>query len=134
MKYCVLVFLCMAIPSVICVSDEIKKLIETLHTTCVAETGVDEALIKKTNSEKAIPDDEKLKCYLKCIMVQSGCMSDDGIIDEEATIAAVPDEHRSKSEPIIRACGTKVGANPCENAWLTNKCYMEKAPEDYILI
>ncbi|XP_060516500.1 general odorant-binding protein 83a-like isoform X2 [Cylas formicarius] len=116
-------------------SDEMKELVQMLHDTCVEETGVDESLIAKVNAEKVFADDEKLKCYIKCLLSQMACIDDDdGTIDEEATIAILPEDIQEIMGPVIRKCGTVVGANICENAWLTHKCYSEMKPDVYMLI
>ncbi|XP_050309359.1 general odorant-binding protein 83a-like [Anthonomus grandis grandis] len=121
-------------PAVVAMSDEMKELAQMLHNTCVAETGVSEALIDKVNNEKVFEDDENLKCYIKCLMAQMACIDDDGIIDEEATIAVLPEEVQDIAAPVIRTCGTKRGKSPCENAWLSHKCYAEMRPDVYMLV
>nr|ALM64966.1 odorant binding protein 4 [Dendroctonus armandi] len=122
------------LPVIRALSDEMKELAQMLHNTCVAETGVNEDLILKVNTEKTFADDDNLKCYIKCLLAQMACIDDDGIIDEEATIAVLPEEYQAMAAPVIRACGTKHGANPCENAWLTHRCYAEMKPDAYMLI
>nr|WJJ63281.1 odorant binding protein 23 [Pachyrhinus yasumatsui] len=122
------------LPKTIALSDEIKELIQMLHNTCVGETDCPEELIEKVNNEKVFADDERLKCYIKCLMAQMACIDDDGIIDEEATIAVLPEDFQAEAAPVIRACGTKIGANPCDNAWLTHKCYAEMKPSAYMLV
>ncbi|XP_018579718.1 general odorant-binding protein 69a-like [Anoplophora glabripennis] len=126
MKVCALFVLCMGLSAVMCASMD--KRVAELHRTCVAESGVDEALIEKANAEKVLEDDQKLKCYIMCIMKHSGSMSDDGTVDVEAIVANLPDEIKNNGASVVRACGTKVGANPCENAWLTHKCYLQTGP------
>ncbi|CAH1129418.1 unnamed protein product [Ceutorhynchus assimilis] len=122
------------LPSSLAMSDEMKELAQMLHKTCVDETGVAEELIEKVNKEKVFVDDENLKCYVKCLMAQMACIDDDGIIDEEAVIAVLPEEFQAEATPVVHACGTIIGKNACENAWLTHKCYQEKAPDGYILV
>ncbi|XP_072387594.1 general odorant-binding protein 83a-like [Diabrotica undecimpunctata] len=113
--------------------QEMQELADMLHNTCIEETGASEDDIN--NAKKgAFADKEEFKCYIKCLMAQMACIDDDGIIDEEATIAVLPEEFRDKAAPVIRKCGTKKGKNDCENAWLTHKCYQSEAPDDYFLI
>ncbi|RZB40611.1 general odorant-binding protein 69a-like, partial [Asbolus verrucosus] len=112
-----------------CVSEEMQELINMLHGTCISESGVTEDVIAKVNAEKVMVDDENLKCYIKCLLTQTGCISDDGVVDVEATIALLPPEMQDAAAPVIRQCGAKMGANPCESAWLTHKCYLETKPE-----
>ncbi|CAH0557331.1 unnamed protein product [Brassicogethes aeneus] len=129
----VIVFCACVMPRAMSLSEEMQELVTMLHNTCVGETGVDESLIDKVNKEKVFADDEKLKCYIKCLLTQMAVISDDGVIDVEATIAVLPEEQQEVAAPTIRTCGTKVGANPCENAWLTHKCYAENNAGAYML-
>nr|XP_023014265.1 general odorant-binding protein 69a-like isoform X2 [Leptinotarsa decemlineata] len=106
-KFCVLlVGFIISNRGVLGLSEEMQELANMLHMTCVDETGAKEVLQ----------------------------IDEEGIIDEEATIAVLPEEYRAKAAPIIKKCGTKKGSTPCENAWLTHKCYQGEAPEDYILV
>ena len=52
-----------------------QELVTMLHGTCVAETGVSEDLIVRVNKEKKMIDDDKLKCYIKCLLTQTACVS-----------------------------------------------------------
>nr|CAH7712954.1 unnamed protein product [Callosobruchus chinensis] len=107
-----------------------QELADMLHKTCVEETSANEDDISNARHGK-FADDEKFKCYIFCIMAQMACIEDDGTIDEEATIAVLPDEFKEKAAPIVRKCGTIKGATPCESAWLTHKCYQSEAPDGY---
>ncbi|EFA04687.2 general odorant-binding protein 69a isoform X2 [Tribolium castaneum] len=133
-RYYIVLLLYFFAPPVLGISEEMQELVNQLHSTCVAETGVSEDLINKVNSDKVMIDDEKLKCYIKCLLTETGCISDDGVVDVEATIALLPEDMKAKTTPVIRSCGAKMGANPCESAWLTHKCYLETSPADYVLI
>ncbi|VEN34165.1 unnamed protein product [Callosobruchus maculatus] len=109
-------------------SEEMQELADMLHKTCVEETSANEDDISNARRGQ-FADDEKFKCYIFCIMAQMACIEDDGTIDEEATIAVLPDEFKDKAAPIVRKCGTIKGATPCESAWLTHKCYQSEAPD-----
>ncbi|CAH1108948.1 unnamed protein product [Psylliodes chrysocephalus] len=114
--------------NVVALSEEMQELADMLHATCVEETGTKDDDI--LNARKGVfADKEEFKCYIKCLMAQMACIEDDGIIDEEATIAVLPEEYRDKAAPVIRKCGTKKGSSPCENAWLTHQCYYTEAPD-----
>nr|AUF72981.1 odorant-binding protein [Anoplophora chinensis] len=105
-----------------------------LRKACVAETGIDEAFVEKVDAEKVLVDDRTLKCYIMCIMKHCGAMSDDGIVDIESVVSNLTDEMKEKLEPIVRACGAKVGADHCETAWLTHSCFLEKGPDVYVFV
>ncbi|KAJ3633281.1 hypothetical protein MTP99_010241 [Tenebrio molitor] len=115
------------------IPEEMQELVDTLHNTCVDETGVAEDVIGKAQKGDFVEDD-KLKCYMKCIMEQMACIDDGGTVDVEATIAVLPEEYQAKADPIIRKCGTKIGVDACDNAFLTNKCWYEGDPDEYFLV
>ncbi|CAH1368754.1 unnamed protein product [Tenebrio molitor] len=132
-KYYIVFALCLYIPTALCLSEEMQELVNMLHGTCIAESGVSEDIINKVNADKVMIDDENLKCYIKCLLSQTGCISDDGVVDIDATIELLPPEMKEVGTPIVKKCGAKTGANPCESAWLTHKCYLEMNPEVYTL-
>ncbi|KAJ8921014.1 hypothetical protein NQ315_015810 [Exocentrus adspersus] len=125
--------LLLLVPFVLSVSEEVQELINVLHNTCLAETGTSEDAIQKARAGDFL-DDEKFKCYFKCIMAQMACIDDDGIVDVDATIAVIPEEYQELAAPIIRKCGTQKGSTPCESAWLTHKCYYNENPQAYFLV
>jgi hypothetical protein len=72
------------------IPEEMQELVDTLHNTCVDETGVAEGegdsetevhhftlsvadVIGKAQKGDFVEDD-KLKCYMKCIMEQMACV------------------------------------------------------------
>ncbi|XP_025837222.1 general odorant-binding protein 83a isoform X2 [Agrilus planipennis] len=121
------------LPFILCISEEMMELAKMLHDNCQGETGVPEEMIE--NARKGdFADDDRFKCYLKCVMVQMAVMNDEGVVDPEAVVAVLPDELKDVLSGSIRACGGKVGKDQCENAWLTHKCYYEKEPEHYFLV
>nr|BAF79599.1 pheromone-binding protein [Anomala schonfeldti] len=115
-------------------SEEMEELAKQLHNDCVAQTGVDEAHITTVKDQKGFPDDEKFKCYLKCLMTEMAIVGDDGIVDVEAAVGVLPDEYKAKAEPVMRKCGVKPGANPCDNVYQTHKCYYDTDPQSYMIV
>nr|AIX97060.1 odorant-binding protein 14 [Dastarcus helophoroides] len=131
-KLLILVVLCLATRNTWALSDEMKEVIQTLHDTCVAETGVDESLITKTMADKKLPEDDKLKCYIKCLQTETGTM-EDGVLDAEGVLAFTPDDIRPKVEATIRKCGSQPGGNDCEVAYNTHACWLADNPDNYML-
>nr|AXO78380.1 odorant binding protein 2 [Xylotrechus quadripes] len=133
-KYiCVLTLINLFCPIAFGLSEEMQELANMLHSTCIGETGVSEENIQKAKTGDFV-DDEKLKCYIMCTMAQMACINENGIIDVEATIAVLPEEFQEMAAPIIRKCDTQKGKSPCENAWLTHKCYYNENPQGYFLV
>ncbi|XP_017785354.1 PREDICTED: uncharacterized protein LOC108568658 [Nicrophorus vespilloides] len=122
-------FLLISIVNVLAIPEEMLELARSLHNACQAESGAAEELISKAQKGD-FTDDQNLKCYIKCLMNELAVMEDDGTVDVEAVIEFLPEEHRKDVEPAVRKCGTVVGADHCENAWLTHKCYYENAPDN----
>lgn len=104
---------------------------DSLHKTCVDETGVKEALIDKLKAGE-ITDDDKLKCYIKCIMSESGTMDENGDIDYAALKEVLPEKHKDKVIKDMERCVKKVGNNDdhCKKAFELTKCVFETDPDD----
>ncbi|KAK4879185.1 hypothetical protein RN001_007331 [Aquatica leii] len=100
------VVLCLYIPTVLCVSEEMQEIIDMLHNTCKELSGATEESIVAAQKGNFM-DDNNLRCYMKCIMTEMSTMSDDGIVDVEAAVALLPPEERAKLEPTMRKCGTQ---------------------------
>nr|AKM52558.1 odorant-binding protein 10 [Chrysopa pallens]AKW47200.1 odorant binding protein 10 [Chrysopa pallens] len=133
-RFCVSVYcLFLMSSSVEGLSEEMQELVNMLHTNCIEETGVAEGTIEDARNLN-FAEDEKLKCYMRCLMIQMATMDDDGIIDVDATIALLPDEMKTVFSGPLKTCGTKVGANHCDNAFQTNKCWADILKTDYYLI
>nr|XP_015835846.1 PREDICTED: pheromone-binding protein-related protein 6-like [Tribolium castaneum] len=127
----VLFALCLVEIFAIEMDDDMKELINNLHNTCTGETGATDDQIE--NARKGnFAEDDSFKCYFKCVFDQMGCMTDDGKVDSEAVIAVMPPELADKIASTVRGC-TEVGANPCETAWLANKCYQKSNPDMYFV-
>nr|AIX97064.1 odorant-binding protein 18 [Dastarcus helophoroides] len=131
-KIVALVCLCLAIRQGKTMSDEMKEVLQTLHDTCVAESGVDPSLIGKTMAEKKLPEDDKLKCYIKCLQAETGTL-EGGVMDVEGVLSFVPEDVKPKVEATIRKCGSKPGANDCEVAYNTHACWLADNPDNYML-
>ncbi|XP_066141810.1 general odorant-binding protein 83a-like isoform X2 [Euwallacea fornicatus] len=132
-KVVVLAMLLSCLQHVKALTEEMQELANQLHATCVEETGASENAI--SDARKGVFDEaESFKCYIKCLLSQMAIIDDDGVIDVDAMVAVMPEEMQEKSEPIIRKCGSVKGANACDSAWLTHKCYYKEGPEDYFLI
>ncbi|XP_066141809.1 general odorant-binding protein 83a-like isoform X1 [Euwallacea fornicatus] len=150
-KVVVLAMLLSCLQHVKALTEEMQELANQLHATCVEETGASESTFKShifalndkiprisdaiSDARKGVFDEaESFKCYIKCLLSQMAIIDDDGVIDVDAMVAVMPEEMQEKSEPIIRKCGSVKGANACDSAWLTHKCYYKEGPEDYFLI
>ncbi|CAH1958897.1 unnamed protein product [Acanthoscelides obtectus] len=109
-----------------------QALMDNLHNECVGQTGVDESLI--INARKGdFSEDQKLKCYMRCIFAEIGTIEDDGSIDVDGVLAVLPEDMRDFAEPIFRKCANIGGSDPCDIVYVTNKCAYAERPADYFL-
>ncbi|XP_012265247.2 general odorant-binding protein 83a-like [Athalia rosae] len=131
--FCVFIVSIFFFDKSLALSDEVQEMVKMLHDSCVEETGVTEALIDGARTGN-FAEDNSLKCYMKCLMMQLSALTDDGDIDVETVISMLPDEMKADGEPIIRACGTVKGADECDTVFLTQKCYYQQSPTKYFLI
>ncbi|KAG5861469.1 hypothetical protein JTB14_027899, partial [Gonioctena quinquepunctata] len=79
------------------------------------------------------PEDNNLKCYMKCIFEELGTLEDDGTIDVEGLVAMIPDDLKDTAGPVFKNCGTKAGADVCDSIFQTHKCYYAANSEAYFL-
>ncbi|KAL3282926.1 hypothetical protein HHI36_006084 [Cryptolaemus montrouzieri] len=118
--------------SVRSLDDDMQELINNLHNTCVGEIGVDEALI--TNAQKGeFADDDKLKCYSKCLLDQMAIADENGIVDPDAALAILPSDMQSEAGPAVRKCTTMRGSTPCDTVFIMMKCWYKESPKTYFL-
>ncbi|XP_023951684.2 general odorant-binding protein 69a-like [Bicyclus anynana] len=111
---------------------EMAELAKMLRESCVDETGVDVGLIDKVNAGADLMQDNKLKCYIKCVMETAGMMSG-GDVDVEAVIAVLPEELK-KHANTMRSCGTQKGTDDCDTAFKTQECWQKGNKQDFFLI
>nr|AWT22231.1 odorant-binding protein 15 [Mythimna separata] len=113
--------------------EDMAELARMVRESCAAETGADVALVEQVNAGADLMPDAKLACYMKCTMETAGMMSD-GEVDIEAVLALLPPELAAHKAPSLRACGTVHGADHCDTAWKTQKCWQAANKADYFLI
>ncbi|KAJ8924402.1 hypothetical protein NQ315_007198, partial [Exocentrus adspersus] len=109
-------------------SDEMKDLLNSLHTQCSTNTGASEATIAMAQKGD-FEEDENLKCYMRCILEETGLIEDNGNLDTEGMVAMLPDEVKGPVEPIVRKCATTVTGSSCDAAFVLNKCLFAEAPK-----
>nr|AGM38609.1 odorant binding protein [Chilo suppressalis] len=115
-------------------SDEIKEIIQHVHNECVAKTGVAEEDIK--NCENGIfKEDEKLKCYMFCLMEEANLADDDGVVDYEMMVSIIPEQYTDRVTKMIFACRhlDTPEKSKCQRAFDVHKCSYSKDPEFYFL-
>nr|AXO78382.1 odorant binding protein 4 [Xylotrechus quadripes] len=132
MKYYVSVVLIAILAETMAISDEFKNMLQTLHDTCVPAVGVSEDVLIRARKGD-FDDDDKLKCYMRCLFQQLEGLDSDGKVKIDHLITHLPDEFRDALTPIIRKCGVLVGSNECETAFMFCKCSFDQDPSLFFL-
>ncbi|XP_022911546.1 general odorant-binding protein 69a-like [Onthophagus taurus] len=135
-KLCFSLILCLLFPNIQAMSEEMEELAKQLHNDCVEQIGdaAVEAFITTVQKKEGFPDENLLKCYIKCVMDEMAIVDDDGVIDVEAAIALLPEEMADDAAPIMRKCGVIKGSSPCDTVYQTHKCYYDTNKEVYFLV
>ncbi|KAF2883186.1 hypothetical protein ILUMI_22986 [Ignelater luminosus] len=105
------------------------KFIEKLRQTseeCIKETGVDQALTIKAFLQGEFTDDNKLKCFYKCLYQKLGCMDASGKIDLSGiTDHMPPNVDKAKLNESITKCNQLKADDTCQLAFDVAKCMRE---------
>ena len=95
---------------------------------CMTETGIDKELLDKAlKAESTGHGEEKLGCFVACILKKVGIMNKDGSID-----AAAAKEHAPMNVPndiavdMIKKCKDPEGADDCAKAANFVNCLIER--------
>ncbi|XP_038207751.1 pheromone-binding protein-related protein 6-like [Zerene cesonia] len=111
-------------------SDEIKEIIEHVHNECVGLTGVAEEDI--ANCENGIfKEDNKLKCYMFCLLEEGSLVDDDGNVDYDMMISLIPEQYTERVTKMITACkhlDTK-DKDKCQRAFDVHQCSYKQDPD-----
>ncbi|XP_076267135.1 B2 protein-like [Rhynchophorus ferrugineus] len=109
-------------------SDEQKQKVVAFGKECIAETGVDKALVEKAR-QGSFSDDPKLKAFAFCLSKKIGLQNASGDVQVDvlkqklSSVVSSPDAANS----LISACVQSKGS-PEETAFHTFVCYYEKTP------
>ncbi|XP_031621663.1 general odorant-binding protein 69a-like [Contarinia nasturtii] len=122
--------------SLICLSfaalnipDHLRAPVRLMRQACLAESNVDEKYINQSRNG-FIPDVPELRCYILCLFEHSGMMEDDGTIHFEQVMHLLSPGVAETATFVSNECKTIHGDTRCDTAYLTMKCFFEKAPED----
>ncbi|XP_019868892.1 general odorant-binding protein 83a-like [Aethina tumida] len=115
--------------------ESTQDLMKTLHDTCLKEVGVSEELIAKAIDGDLVEDD-KLKCYSKCLMVEAGVMDEKtGDISVAIIEEILPENLRESYKENLQRCAEKSDNDDlCEKAFDMFKCNHDLNPENFIFM
>ncbi|KAK9501155.1 hypothetical protein O3M35_002246 [Rhynocoris fuscipes] len=110
-----------------------KEMAKMLHDQCVDESGVNEGLISACGDGN-FAQDGSLKCYIKCLLVNMGALSDDGELDADAFESVLPPDLHDPLSKMIAKCKDSKGADACDLAFNFYKCLYDTDPAHFIVI
>ncbi|XP_076238327.1 odorant binding protein 6 [Calliopsis andreniformis] len=115
--------------------DDAKKTIKNLRKVCGKKTGATKELLDGQHKGE-FPKDERLMCYMKCILTTTKTMKNDEIMYDWFTQNArlmLVEEYVPRIERVVEECRTQVTATDgCEIAWQFGKCVYEMDSELYM--
>ncbi|KAJ8917508.1 hypothetical protein NQ315_005557 [Exocentrus adspersus] len=113
---------------------ELQEYADELHAICVKKTGITEADHAAYDIIQN-PHDEKLQCYIKCLMMEAEWMNKDGVIQYDWIEANVHPDIKDIILAALNQCkNINEGANLCEKASNFNACMHKADPENWFLV
>nr|USH46135.1 odorant binding protein 4 [Apriona germarii] len=114
--------------------SELQEYADELHNLCIKRTGIteDDHLAYDIANN---PHDEKLQCYIKCLMLEANCMNKDGVIQYDWIEENIHPDIKDVVITALRKCkNTDEGANLCEKASHFNACMYDADKENWFLV
>lgn len=94
----------------------------------MASTGVDPSIPEKAFTKGEFVDDKNFKCFLKCMYVKMGDMTESGELKPDNLKARTPPElTTAQTAQIVDTCTKPTATDPCDIAYDTTKCIMLEA-------
>lgn len=115
--------------------EEAKKTIKGLRKTCAKKADTPKELLDGQHNGE-FPHDERLMCYMRCILTSTKTMKNDEIMYDWFTKNArlmLIDTYIPRVEHAVEVCKSQVTATEgCEVAWQFGKCIYETDSELYM--
>ncbi|XP_066251055.1 general odorant-binding protein 83a-like [Euwallacea similis] len=114
------------------IPPELQEYIDDLHNLCLERTGVEES--DHAKYDLSIKD-EKMMCYMKCLMLESKWMKPDGTIDYDFIDSEAHPDVKELLMAAVNQCRTiDAGADLCEKSYNFNKCLLKADPDNWFLV
>lgn len=102
-------------------SDSKEDKLKEFRVFCQSESGADDISID-TFMEKQLSGDRRFKCFLKCIFVKMGTMSESG------ELLVAPVKHAG-SEHMYEKCKSMKEDDNCDSAYAYASCFRDLKKE-----
>ncbi|XP_071859230.1 odorant binding protein 6 [Bombus fervidus] len=116
--------------------EELKKSIKNLRKPCSKKNDTPKELLDGQHNGE-FPKDEKLMCYMKCVLTQTKAMKGDEIMWDffvKNARVMILDEYFPRITHLVETCKNAVTATDgCEAAWQFSTCTYATDSELYII-
>ncbi|KAF7281467.1 hypothetical protein GWI33_004714 [Rhynchophorus ferrugineus] len=111
---------------------ELQEYVDEIHSVCLSKSGLTE---DHHSAYDIKHKDEKMMCYMKCLMLESKWMTTDGTIDYEFIEAQSYPEVKDILMAALDKCkNIDGGSDLCEKAYNFNYCLHQADPENWFLV
>uniref|UniRef100_A0A1S5VFH2 Odorant binding protein n=1 Tax=Meteorus pulchricornis TaxID=51522 RepID=A0A1S5VFH2_9HYME len=116
------------------IPDEFKDVAPDIRETCTKLTSVSTDLIEKAGLGDFVEDD-KLKCYLKCLFDQFRLLSPKGF-NFEAMLGLTPPKMKDAAVKAVKDCRDTTGKpdDMCDLSFNLHKCFYNSSPDQYFIM
>ncbi|XP_076247176.1 odorant binding protein 11 isoform X2 [Calliopsis andreniformis] len=111
--------------------DSFRRMTAPLRKKCLAEMKITLDLVEDTEYGN-FPEDERLKCYFKCVLESASMMDKKGNIKFNFLKKMIPEIFREVGYEMIDSCTDVTGKDNCEIAYNFAKCTYNVNPVAYI--
>ncbi|KAF2887106.1 hypothetical protein ILUMI_19067, partial [Ignelater luminosus] len=102
--------------------DEFAQKVKESKEACIKDTNVKPDMAEKA-MDGEFADDKDLKCFIKCMFVKFGYMTDAGDLNVDFMKEHPrPGDDKTKSSAAIDKCKSPAGSDACEKAYNFAKC------------
>ncbi|KAJ2953233.1 hypothetical protein O0L34_g813 [Tuta absoluta] len=119
-------------------TKEFREQIRPVVEKCEDKTGVDKAMVEEFSRGQSMPDDPKLKCYMKCIFLDLELLNEsNGVFRYEKMLNMLPEEMKAAAWNMGHMCihfKGEEGDDLCQVSYDLHKCWQRKDPEHYFLL
>ncbi|KZC07452.1 Pheromone-binding protein-related protein 3, partial [Dufourea novaeangliae] len=107
--------------------DDFRKLTASVRAKCIEETKTTLQAIEDTEFGE-FPEDDRLKCYFKCVLEKSSMMDKNGKIKYNLLKKIIPDVYKDVVHGMIDSCTEVTAKDHCEKAYGFMKCLYAENP------
>nr|QGW50683.1 odorant-binding protein 19 [Propsilocerus akamusi] len=115
------------------VGDKMKSEHKVFIEECKTEIGIDDESAKRMKHGDFSVDDEKTKCFVRCVFKRAGFMNDAGEPQADAIIGKISGQKswakHDNFDETVRKCVQEKGTDECETAFAIYKCYRSQSTE-----